>query len=453
MSNQAQMAPIGAEQLAAESQVTVAAPPEPTWNFGVRLAFRFCFVYFTLYCLSNQIIAELLPIPNVNFDGLGILWPLRQITFWIATHVFHISHPLVYTGSGSGDKTFDWIQNLFLLTVAVLATVIWSVVDRRRRNYAALYKWFWLFIRFALASELLVYGFSKIIPLQMPFPFLNRLVEPYGNFSPMAVLWSSVGAARPYEIFTGCAEAMGGLLLVFPRTTMLGAFVSLADMVMVFTLNMTYDVPVKLLSFHLILLSLFLLAPEGRRLFTFFFSRRAVGPSTQPVLFKSLRANRWALVVQIVLALYLIGLNIYGGIQRWHTYGGARPKPSLYGIWNVEKMYIDGVERSALLTDYGRWRRVIFDFTTFTSFQRMDDTTAGFGSTINDKDKTVTLTKPADTNWKASLSYDRPAQDQLILDGSMDGHKVHMQLKLFDRNKFTLVNRGFHWINEYPFQR
>src|SRR5215472_5166246 len=36
---------------------------------------------------------------------------------------------------------------------------------------------------------------------------------------------------------------------------------------------------------------------------------------------------------------------------------------------------------------------------------------------------------------------------------AMDGHQIHMQLKLFDRNKLTLVNRGFHWINDYPFQR
>lgn len=453
MSNQAQMAPIGAEHLAAESQAMVEAPPVATWNFGARLAFRFCFVYFTLYSLSNQIIVELFPIPKFDFEGLGVLWPLRQITFWIATHIFHITRSLVYTGSGSGDKTFDWIQNLFLLTVAVLATVIWSVLDRRRTNYAALYKWFWLFIRFALASELLIYGFSKIIPLQMPFPFLNRLLEPYGNFSPMAVLWSSIGAARPYEIFTGCAEALGGLLLIFPRTAMLGAFVSLADMVMVFTLNMTYDVPVKLLSFHLIVLSLFLLAPEGRRIATFFFSGRIVEPSTRSPLFRGLRANRVAVIVQVVFGLYLVGLNVYYGVQSWHTYGGARPKPSLYGIWDVERMYIDGVERSPLLTDYDRWRRVIFDFTTFTSFQRMDDTMTGFGSTIDDKDKTISLTKPADKNWKAGFTFSRPAQDQLILDGSMDGHKVHMQLKLFDRNKFMLVNRGFHWINEYPFQR
>jgi len=35
----------------------------------------------------------------------------------------------------------------------------------------------------------------------------------------------------------------------------------------------------------------------------------------------------------------------------------------------------------------------------------------------------------------------------------MDGHKVHMQLELFDRKKFLLVSRGFHWVQENPFNR
>ena len=57
---------------------------------------------------------------------------------------------------------------------------------------------------------------------------------------------------RSYEIFAGCAETLGGILLLTPRTTTLGALVCLADMIQVFMLNMTYDVPVKLFSFHLI---------------------------------------------------------------------------------------------------------------------------------------------------------------------------------------------------------
>jgi hypothetical protein len=433
--------------------VSELAAPVVRWSLALRIAFRFCVAYFTLFCLSNQILGGLLLIPKVNIPELSALWPLRPITFWTAAHVFHITRPLVYTGSGSGDKTFDWVLAFCLLVIAAAITCLWSILDRRRENYVTFYKWFRLVMRFALASEMFLYGLVKAIPLQMPSPYLTRLLEPYGNFSPMAVLWSSVGASRPYEIFTGCAETLGGILLLTPRTATLGALVCLADMIQVFTLNMTYDVPVKLFSFHLIVFSLFLLAPEGRRLVNFFLTDRAITASRQTPLFRSARANRIAVILQIAFGLYLIGMGVYGGIQAWRTYGGGRPKSSLYGIWNVEQMSMDGQAHPPLLTDQARWRRVVFDFPTFASFQRPDDTFTGFGSSISDTDKTLTLTKPADKNWKATFTFARPAPDQLTLDGSMDGHKVQMQLKLQDRDKFTLVNRGFHWINEYPFQR
>jgi hypothetical protein len=28
-----------------------------------------------------------------------------------------------------------------------------------------------------------------------------------------------------------------------------------------------------------------------------------------------------------------------------------------------------------------------------------------------------------------------------------------MQLRLVDRSKFMVVSRGFHWVQEYPFNR
>jgi len=58
-----------------------------------------------------------------------------------------------------------------------------------------------------------------------------------------------------------------------------------------------------------------------------------------------------------------------------------------------------------------------------------------------------------DKNWTASFTFQRPAGDQLILDGRMDNHQVHMELQLTDRNSFLLVSRGFHWIQEAPFGR
>ena len=51
---------------------------------------------------------------------------------------------------------------------------------------------------------------------------------------------------------------------------------------------------------------------------------------------------------------------------------------------------------------------------------------------------------------QAQVSQIQP-ELQLTLDGNMDGHKVHMPLNLVDRRKFLLVSRGFHWVQEYPF--
>ena len=426
----------------------------PRWSAASRVAFRFCFVYFGFFCLGTQILGILLPIPSLDIPDPSVLFPpLRKIVFWVAAHFFHARLPLVYTNSGSGDKTFDWVLAFCFLVVAAAAAAVWSVVDRKRENYATLYKWFRVFLRFALASELLAYGMAKVIPLQMPFPYLPKLVEPFGNFSPMGVLWASIGASPAYEIFAGCAETLAGVLLIFPRTTMLGALVCVADMTQVFMLNMTYDVPVKLFSFHLLLMAMFLLAPDFWRLADFFFRERAAAAPRRLALFRSRRANRIALVVQIVYGICLLAGNAYEGRANWHIYGGGSPKSPLYGIWDVTKFAVDGVERSPLLTDYGRFRHAIFDPADRLSLQRMDDSLARYKAAINSQDKTLTLTKPDDQNWKGEFTFERPVENRLVLDGKMDGHRVHMELQLVDRGQFLLVNRGFHWVQEYPLNR
>lgn len=423
------------------------------WKVLTRISFRLCCAYFGLYCLANQIITSLFPIPKVEIPDPSTLGVVRQIVFWTAAHVFHAKLPLVYSNSGSGDKTFDWVLDFCLLILALLISVIWSLLDRRRENYRTFYKWFRIFIRFALAGQMMTYGFAKAIPLQMPFPFLTQLVEPFGNFSPMGVLWSFVGASPAYETFTGCAEILGGLLLIVPRTTMLGALICLADMIQIFTLNMTYDVPVKLLSFHLILLSLFILSPDLQRLFRFFFMNRATEPSSHVRMFESQRANRIGLAAQLLFALWLTTMNLYGTWANWSVYGGARPKSPLYGIWTVEELTSDGQPRLPLPTDKDRWCRAIFDFPDYMAFQRIDGTLAYYGASFDTKHSSVAFTNNRNPKQKASFTYQRPAPDQLTLDGEMDSHKVHMQLRLADQKQFLLLSRGFHWIQEYPFNR
>jgi len=431
------------------SEETSATPP---WTLATRIAFRFCFVFFSLYCLSTQIITSLIAIPTVDFPDPSSIPPWRQLITFTATHIFRHKDPLVFTGSGSGDKTVDFVLLFCLLAISLPATAIWSVADRRRASYSVLHKWFILCLRFALAGQMLSYGFAKAVPLQMPFPGLFTLIEPFGNFSPMGVLWSSVGASQHYEIAAGCLELLGGLLLFIPHTATLGALISLADMSYVFLLNMTYDVPVKLLSFQLVLLSLFLLAPDFRRLANFFFLNRTAEPSPKPPLFRSPRANHIAFAVQALFAIWLITANIWGARIEWRKYGPGAPKPALYGIWDVEQFSTDGQLRPPLLTDNDRWRRIIFD-RYLAAAQQLNDAESYYTATIDTKKNTIALTQRRGNNQKLNFTFARPAPDQLILDGDLNGHKTHIQLRIEDRNKFLLVTRGFHWIQEYPFNR
>ena len=52
-----------------------------------------------------------------------------------------------------------------------------------------------------------------------------------------------------------------------------------------------------------------------------------------------------------------------------------------------------------------------------------------------------------------TFAFERPAPDRLILDGELSGKKIRMETHLFPRENFQLVNRGFSWIQEFPFNR
>ena len=131
----------------------------------------------------------------------------------------------------------------------------------------------------------------------------------------------------------------------------------------------------------------------------------------------------------------MIFCNIYGAWDAFHKYGPGRPKPDLYGIWDVEQVTMDGQSRPPLLTDTVRWRRLIVDFPEFIQVQRMDDTRTGYTASIDSKARTLALTDAKNKNWKAQFGFQRPSPAQLVLGGSIDGHPVRMELRRLGRNK------------------
>ncbi len=260
------------------------------------------------------------------------------------------------------------------------------------------------------------------------------------------MLWLQVGSSHPYEIMLGAAEVLGGLLLFLPRTATLGALVSLLCMAQVFILNMSFDVPVKILSFHLLLMSLVLLAPQIRRLANVLVLERPSEPASQPQLFATHRANRTAALVQALLGIWVLIGCVQVGWQAWHEFGDGRAKPELYGIWSVNEFTVDGKPAPPLTTDENRWQHLVFDQPETVTYQRMDGDLVPAPAEVD----SASINLP---ELDATFTFVRPQPDQLRLTGRLKGQAATISLERVDLNSFTLRNRGFNWVQEYPYFR
>lgn len=141
------------------------------WSLASRIAFRFGFLYFGLFCLFTQILGGLLPLAIIHLPDLGTLPPMTPFVVWAAKHIFGYNKPLVYFGSGSGDKAYDWALVFCLLAIAVVATVIWAVLDRRRPNYKTLHKWFRVLFVSHSRDKCLFTDSAKFFPCRCRFRF------------------------------------------------------------------------------------------------------------------------------------------------------------------------------------------------------------------------------------------------------------------------------------------
>jgi hypothetical protein len=221
----------------------------------------------------------------------------------------------------------------------------------------------------------------------------------------------------------------------------------------VVALNLFYDVPVKLFSAHLLLMAIFLMLPDLRRLANLLvFNRRA-----EPIEIRPLFHRRWlhwsALALRTVVIFGGAILFLFQAWQGSKEYGNRAPKPPLYGIWTVDQLEMDGAVRPPLISDETRWRRVIFGFPGTASIQLMSDTRQRYRLALDPGKKLMHLTKRDDATWKTSLTYRQPGPKKLVIEGMIDGHKLRATMHRENEADFQLLNRGFHWVNEFPYNR
>lgn len=372
----------------------------------------------------------------------------QRLIPWFGKSFLHLPKLQRIGATGSGDTTFDYVLILVNLLVALLLGIIILLLDYKRKSYRQLYLFVIVIARYFVAFSLLTYGFAKVFNGQFPSNGYHALLERVGNMSPMGILWTFMGASRPYTFITGLIEVIGGTLLLFRRTKTFGALFSMTAILMIVILNFTYDVPVKIFSSHLLLLCIFILSYDWKVLFNFFILHKSETLNYKKLRVKNKRMEFLIGLMKVVLVIYLFHSCISSMLPTLQ-----KTVPPLEGLYTTRAMAW-GNKDSILFdkSDYRKWKNMYINYKGYLGIIFEDEKSTRYKSEIDSSRKTIVI-KPIDENdvfGQFSYTINR---DTLKLNGEIRNVPVMIILTRKGKKDFLLNNRGFHWISEYPYHK
>lgn len=414
-----------------------------------KILFRFIFLFFGLM---------IFPFPAYYIPFLGIISEWMQSFYemvipWVGNTIIGIEGEINMDGRGSGDTTGDYVIIFFLFIVALLGTIIWSILERKDKDYTQLNYWFITCLRYFVGSMMLSYGMVKVIQLQFPEPGFYRLLEPYGDSSPMGLAWTYMGFSPGFNVFVGLGEVIGGILLFHRRTVVLGGIILISVTANIVAVNMFFDVPVKIFSLQLLLMTAVILGAHYKRLAHVIFNIKNTACYTYLKVFKKKKWHIAHQAIKWVFVGFLFHTNISGKIESKNTYGTNAPKPELYGLYETVDFIKNSDTIPPLLTDIKRWRYLAIERKGYIQLYNMNKKRSGYKSDSTDiVKKTMQWSSYRDSTEVHTFNYVQ-TDSTMTLEGiyKCDTLKVNFIRKTKD--DFLLTNRGFHWINEMPMNR
>lgn len=417
----------------------------PKWSASKKLLILFLLSYFFLYMFP-------FPLEDIPFIKDIIIYYSRLmefITLWIGRNLFQLNTLEKIEITGSGDTTFDYIKLITLLFFSIFLSVVIFIFTRKQKNYSELYNYLIIYARYYVGLYLLSYGLSKVFGGQFVYPDYNNLEEPYGNSSPMGLLWTFMGYSKSYTVFSGIGEIVGGFLLFFRRTTVLGCIISIIVMLNVVMLNFSYDVPVKLFSSHLVLISLFILAPFIKKLLNFLIFHKTTELSFEKLHY----TKKWMRIVRVIFKLLIIaGIPLFGIIEEVQQINEYDKKNGFEGLYKTDFFVFNKDTLAPLTTNTLRWDKLIIESGS-SSITSMTNSNYYYQINIDSLNHTITLSDYNDSLKKYIFNYKIQTDNHLSISGFYMKDSIYAVFKKKTLNEFPLVNRGFNWINEYPFNR
>ena len=330
-------------------------------------------------------------------------------------------------------------------------------------------------IRMAAFVLLMPCALFKLGLAQMGRPDFPEFLITLGEKSPMGLLWTFMGFSPVVQFLAGLAEFVAALLLLWRRTAWLGGLIGFIDLAVVWLLNMTFDVPVKIPSALQALLYLLVLAPWLPRPFRFLAGRatEAVEPPRVITNDKVHRVTRFFPAVAAVVALGAGGFAMFTGIPKALDREGTE----LSGLYAVSG---GDIEAAPALSDDQRWAAIAFgsiDGPAAGSFYRVEGAETPEGSfhglvalrrasgdlqegfyTLDGDRVIIQLTAPM-TDDGVNAAPRGPIEETMEFTWRADGDSLELtpaggEAFVLTPSKLgtTLLDRPFTWVSP-PFNR
>ncbi len=313
------------------------------WNIYKKIGLRFAFIFFILFIVLLDWSVN--PVFEYFYYEGNLAGFLDGVISWVGNNLFHISYTIISPYDGQHkDRTYIYLLYFTMAAIAVIGTIAWSVLDRKRTNYETLYYWLTVIIRYYLAFTLFLFALEKFFKMQFPDLGLYTLTEPVGNLTPMSLAWAFFGYSYGYNIFIGIAES-AALLLLFRRTMIVGALLTLGTLLNVIMVNFNYDVHAKMYPTALFVMTFFLLLPFLNRLLIFFFTHQATSlpPIQAPVFTK-----RWVQISKSVVKFLFIGFSLIFLVKNYFGYKHrnedreiSKAQSGISGVFDVKSFVVD----------------------------------------------------------------------------------------------------------------
>ncbi|MDB4778002.1 hypothetical protein OAG68_00935 [bacterium] len=431
-------------------------------GFVKKFAFRFTVIYWGLFLFSVPFDSEFLKVAEWANHYYK---PASELLInALAENLFKIEEELI-PPNGSGDTTYGYLHVLARFMVSIVLAIAWALIDWRKTDYRISKDLFNSYLRYTLAAALMVYGLAKVSWSTNQFPALREfsLDNTWGKSSPMGVVWNFMGASRPYTVFGGAGEVVGGLLLIFRRTSILGAMVTVGVMTNIVMLNFCYDVPVKIFSVHLTIMGLMILLGASGTIKALIFLTPAHKTSLKPPYLGA--RNRWV-YYPIKAALVIVGFLM----PCWsHTFEEVQylqkqaMLPNWLGEYSVKEFRLDGDPinsdshktywKAASFQGVDGWSQLNGDATCSFKAGKPNSLPPLIGFSPDDAGEFSFLPSEYPTLPQGKVSVSVVDDKTIMLSGSSLAGSVEIVLKKRRVKTHILVERGFRWINEYPFNR